>query len=439
MSAARLTGERAGGIVGARLGRPPQDLLEAAVVLEAWGGIPSEAALQLDPALLPARVEAGPATTRVETEEDEGRESVVAEGIALLVAIVAVATWAGPLSRQLGATALEHALRVALPLTLGLQWSIRSRYLGRPSGLRALAEERGRLLSIGTALFLLLALVPHGGLLAAVLVLIWVGGTLLARRGWGLLYAACVAGEAVALGMRAPAARSLLVLAAVVAVGCVIAVATARGPAPEAPGRLRRALAAGMIGLLLGLLLIGDRSLGWGVHGLFPGLALAPSVIGSLWGGYHLWQFHAAVPRGLRGVPLAQASGEIPGGPAMRILLGALARLIGVTTALSLLVLAAAPWTQGADRPTLFLAFGAVALMCLFVSLHESLGYPRWALAVAAVSLAVELALDRLARLSTPGLALSAAGAVGTLLALAPLIRRLRSPGRMLATALWIK
>src|SRR6185312_6896908 len=149
--------------------------------------------------------------------------------------------------------------------------------------------------------------------------------------------------------------------------------------------------AAGAIGTLLGGLLIGDQSLGWGVHGAFPGLALAPSVIGSLWGGYYLWRFHAAVPRGLRGVPLAQANAEIPRGPATRILLGALARLIGATAALSLLVLAAAPWTEGTDRPSLLLAFGAVALMCLFVSLHESLGFTRWAFAVAVVSLAVEL------------------------------------------------
>jgi len=440
MSAGRLSGERAGGIVGARLGRPPQDLLEAAVVLEAWGGVPSADALALEPALLPAQVEPDARATRWEAEEDEGRESIVAEGIGLLVAIVAVATWAGPLSHQLGATVLEHALRVALPLTLGLQWTIRSRYLGRPSGLRCLAEERGRVLLALSMLLFALALVPHVGVLAAVLVLIWVGGTLLARRGWGLLYAVLVAGEAVALARHVPAARSLLGLAVVVFWACVLAVATAGGPTPrQAPGRLRRSLAAGAIGALLGGLLIGDQSLGWGVHGAFPGLALAPSVIGSLWGGYHLWQFHAAVPRALRGLPLAQANAPLPRGPATRILLGALARLLGVTTALSLLVLAAAPWTQGTDSPSLFLAFGVVALMCLFVSLHESLGFTHWALAVTTVSLAVELAIGRLVQVSTPGAALAVAGAVGALLALAPLARQLRSPGRMLATALWIK
>lgn len=438
MSAPRLTREEAGGIVGARLGRPPQDLLEAAVVLEAWGGVPSESALALDPAILPVRV-APDARARWEADADEERESVVAEGVALLVAIVAVAMWAGPLSRQLGAATLEHALRVALPLTLGLQWAVRSRYLGRPSGLRCLAEERGRVLLAAVALLIPLALAPRGGPLAAVLVLIWLGGTVLARRGWGLAYAALVAAEALALGARAPAARSLVALAVVVACGCAVAVATARGPLPQAPGRLRRALAAGAIGVLLGGLLVGDQSLGWGVHGAFPGLALAPSVIGSLWGGYHLWQFHAAVPRALRGLPLAQASAQMPHGPAMQILLGALARLVAATTLLSVVVLAAGPWTQGSDRPGLFVAFGAAALVCLFVGLHESLGYVRWAFAAAAASLALELAIDRWVRAPIPGLALSVAGAFGTLLALAPLLRRLRSPGRMLATALWIR
>jgi hypothetical protein len=102
-------------------------------------------------------------------------------------------------------------------------------------------------------------------------------------------------------------------------------------------------------------------------------------------------------------------------------------------------VLAAAPWTNGTDQLGLFVAFGSATLLSLFVSLHESLGYARWALVVAAVSLAVELALDRWLLAPPAGLALSVAGGVGTLLAVAPLVRQLRSPGRMLATALWIK
>jgi len=436
---APLSEERAGRLVHARLGRPAQDLLETVVVLEAWGGVPSESALALDGVVLPARAAPAPAPARPLEHEDEQREGIVAEGIALLVAIIAVAAWAGPLSRQLGTAALEHALHVALPLTVALQWTLRSRYLGRRGGVRQLAEERVAVLLLALGMGAALAALPGAGPLVALFVAIWVGGAVLARRGWGLGYAALVAGEAAALAAGAPARAALAGLGAIVVLACALAIASSRGPVEEAPGRIGRALAAGAIGALLGGLLIGDSSLGWGVHGAFPGLALAPSVIGSLWGGYHLWQFHAAVPRGLRGLPLALASASIPGGPAAKILIGALTRLVGVTTLLSLLVLAAAPWTNGTDQLGLFVAFGAATLLSLFVSLHESLGYAVWALIVAAVSLAVELALDRWLLAPPPGVALSVAGAVGTLLAVAPLVRQLRSPGRMLATALWIK
>jgi hypothetical protein len=239
MSGRRLSGEQAGGIVHARLGRPAQDVLEATVVLEAWGGVPSEAALALDAVVPPAASEPASTLRRWEPEdedEDEAGESVVAEGVALLVAIVAVATWAGPLSRQLGATVLEHALHVALPLTLALQWTLRSRYLSRRGGLRCLAEERVAVLLAIVAVGVPLALVPRVGPLAGVLVLIWVGGAILTRRRWGLAYAALVAGEALALAEDVPAALSLVALVGAVTVACVIAVVTSRGPAPQAPG-----------------------------------------------------------------------------------------------------------------------------------------------------------------------------------------------------------
>jgi hypothetical protein len=436
---APLSDERAGRLVHARLGRPAQDLLETVVVLEAWGGVPSTSALELDAVVAPSASAPARAPAARIVQDAEQRESVVAEGIALLVAIVAVATWAGPLSRQLGSATLEQGLRIALPLTLALQWALRSRYLGRHGGVRQLAEERVAVLLASAAVTAAMLAIPDAGPLVVLLVVTWVGGAVLARRGWGLAYAALVSGEAVALGAGAPAHASLALLGGIVLLACLLAVATARGAVQQAPGRLPRALAAGAIGGLLGGLLVGDESLGWGVHGAFPGLALAPSVLGSLWGGYHLWQFYAAVPNGMRGVPLALASETIRGGPATRVLIGALTRLVGVTTVLSIAVLVAAHWTHGSDGVGVFVAFGAATLASLFVSLHESLGYVGWAFVVALASLAVELAIGRWVAAPPPGLALSVAGAVGALLALAPLVRQLRSPGRMLATALWIR
>jgi len=439
MRRARAGGAEADGIVRARLGRPAQDVLEAVVVLEAWGGIPTHDAFGVSAEVLAGRREPDAPARRWAPPDPGGRESVVAEGIALLMAILAVAAWAGPLSRELGAAALARALQIALPLTLALQWTLRSRYLSRRAGLRCLLEDRTSLIFLATAIGIPLSLLPPFGPVAGIFVVIWVGGTLLSRRGWGLGYGTLVVGEAWALGAGAPAMASLVVVAGATTLAVLVAIATSEASTGEQPGRLARALAAGLIGALLGGVLIGDATLGWGVHGAFPALALVPSVAGSLWGGFHLWQFHAEIPRGLRGVPLAQAGGPIARGPAARIVLGALARLLGVTLVLSLGVIAAGHWTRGTDRPSLFVAFGCAALVCLFVSLHESLGYLRWALFSAAAGLAVELAAQRLFAVSVPGAALIAGASVGAALALAPLTRRLRSPGRVLATALWIR
>lgn len=445
MSVERITTGAAGGIVRARLGRPAQDELEAVVVLEAWGGVPTARAFEVGGGALPAAAGVDdPSRHPLPARPAEGRAGIVAEGVALLVAIVAVAVWAGPLSRQLGAGALERALLIALPLTLALQWGLRSRHLSRRAGLRLVAEERVPLLGLAAVLGTVLVLTPRGGPLAAAFVAIWVAGTLLAQRGWGLLYAALVLGEAIALGLDAPAALSLAALAGVTAAAVLVAIASAGAPAQESPGRLGRALAAAAIGALLGGVLVGDASLGWGVQGAFPALALVPSVAGSLWGGYHLWQLHEAIPVRLRGVPLAEAADTVARGPATAIVTGALARLLGATAVLSLLVIAAGRWTHGTDRTSLFVAFGCAALVCLLVSLHESLGASRWAFLSAAIALAVVLAAQRWLPVAAPGGAVPGAGLIlgsiaGALIALAPLLVRLRSPGRVLATSLWIR
>jgi hypothetical protein len=435
-----LDPDDAAAIVHARLGRPAQDVLEAAVVLEAWGGVATVAALGLGGGILAARPGLAPPARRWTPEESNGPTGIVSEGIALLMAILAIAAWAGPLSAQLGATVLRHAVEVALPLTVCLQWTIRSRYLSRRMGLSCLSDDRLALWLAAVAVLALLLALPRFGAIAAMFVAIWVGGTVLARRGWGLAYGTLLIAGAVGLEAGRPADLLLGFLTATTLLGVVIAVRTAAGtPSLEPPGQLRRSLAAGAIGALLGGLLVGDTSLGWGIHGSFPALALVPSVIGSFWGGYHLWQFHERIPRGLLGVPLAHASGQVARGPATRIVGGALVRLLGATAALSGLVLAAGHWTRGSDRPSLFVAFAGGALVCLFVSLLESLGYLRWALTSAAVGLAAELAVNRWGEVPIAGAGLIAGSTLGTVLALAPLVGLLRSPGRVLATALWIK
>ena len=58
-----------------------------------------------------------------------------------MLAVVAVATWASPLSAQLGASVWDSAVRLALPMTLALQWLIWSRHLSGGEGLGTLRRE----------------------------------------------------------------------------------------------------------------------------------------------------------------------------------------------------------------------------------------------------------------------------------------------------------
>jgi hypothetical protein len=429
------------GVIEARLGRGAQDVLEAAVVLEAWGGMRANAALSLGSRVVPPKP---PRWTpgRFTTEESGRRDSVLTEAIALIMAILAVASWAGPLSRQVGTSTLEQAIVIALPLTLALQWALRSRYLSRRSGLACLAHDRMVVCAIGLlAIEAPLMLLHAYGPLAGMFVAIWVGGTVLARRGWALAYGALLVGAVVGLQADVPAYPLLEALTAVILAGAVVAVASGGGRSDEPAGRVGRALWAGAIGLALGGLLVGDSSLGWGVHGAFPALALLPSVLGSFWGGYHLWKFYDAVPRGLQGVGLEQANERDARGAAMAILMGSLLRLLGTTVVLSAVVIAIGQWTSGTNRLSLFVGFGCVAVFTMLINLLESLAYARWAFCAALAAVTTELLLSKLvlAPSAVPGTALIAGTLVGMAVALPTLLTLLMRPGRVLATSLWIQ
>jgi hypothetical protein len=431
----------AAGVIQARLGRGAQDVLEAAVVLEAWGGVRAGRALSLGSRVVPPQPPRW-MPRRLTGEEPDRRDAILSEAIALLMAILAVASWAAPLSRQVGTSVLEHAIVIALPATLALQWAIRSRYLSRRSGLACLARDRLALCAVGLlCIELPLMLLRPYGPLAAMFVAIWVGGTILARRGWALAYGLLLVGAVIGLEVHLEAYALLVGLTAIILLAGVAAVRSGGERSSEPAGRMGRALWAGAIGAALGYLLVGDSSLGWGVHGAFPGLALVPSVLGSFWGGYHLWKFYDAIPRGLQGVASNRANERYPRGAAMKIFIGSLLRLLGTTLVLSSVVILIAQWTSGTNRLSLFVGFGCVALVTMLVNILESLAYVRWALFAALVSVATELLSSQFlpAHAPVPGLALIAGAATGILVALPPLLRLLLRPGRVLATSLWIQ
>jgi hypothetical protein len=472
-------------LVEARLGRRPQDKLEAAVVLEAWGGIRPPFALDVAGDAVD-RTDGRPVRSVANPRQPEPRDkAVVAEGLALLIAVVAVALWTLPFGRALGTDVWDAAVRLALPITLGGQWMLRSRYLGRPNGLAALHRDWLGAICVLAAGAGLAATQGQRGLVCGLLVVTWLGGTVLVRRGWALVYVALLVAVAVEVNLDVDPVPTLAATAGATLFVAVFVVAMA-GSTVHAAGRPSRALAAGLMGAGIGGLLVLDTSVGWGSAGVLPALALVPSTAGSFWGGYHLWRFYEDVPRALAGVPVAEADRVSLRGPAMGVLGGAFGRLVGVTVVLSALTLlvaayvAATPAAQGApvaaavpaavdpaaaralgplglsanpqlvavDAPApppdyagqtaLLAGFGLIALATLLISVLQSLGFPSWALFTLACALAAELAMSAWVTAPFGGTALVTGAAVAVLVAVPPVIGLFLRPGRVLATILWI-
>lgn len=427
-------------VLDARLGRPARDVLEATVVLEAWTGRPARAALPSARELV--RLDGPPlrAMSDLDPFDASTQHSVVAEGLTLVLLILSVAAWASPIREQLGPNVLADAIRVALPIAVALQWGLRSRYLSRPNGLACLRRDGGRV-----CLFCLLGaaapliLFPGWGPVAAMLVAIWVGGTVVTMRGWGLIYAGVLVLGTVAMDRGTGAYLVLGLLVAITLLMCLAAVASVRQRTDARSGTMRRALLAGLIGGLIGALLVCDPSLGWGVHGVHPAIALLPSTIGSFWGGYYLWNFYDAIPKGMRGVSLGGASRAAMSDPAMAIFVGALVRLALATVVLSAAVIALGRWTQGTDDISVFVAFGCAGMVCLLIGLLEALALQSAALLAAATALATELAWHDLMGAHVSGGSLIAGALVGVMIALPVLLARLMRSGRVLATTLWIQ
>jgi hypothetical protein len=436
-------GSRIRDLVEARLGRPPQDKLEAAVVLEAWGGLRPPHALEVAGQAV-GHTHGGPILSVGRPRESRRRDkAAVAEGLTLLAAVLAVAMWTVPFGRALGNDVWDGAVRMALPITLGGQWMLRSRSLGRPDGLEVLRRDRLVLACLLAGGASLAATQSDSAFVALLLIVTWLGGTVLIRRGWGLVYVALLVIVTIEVNIGVAALPTLAASTAATLL-LVTFVVGAAGETRATAGRLQRASAAGLMGAAVGGLLVLDPSIGWGTAGVLPALALIPSTAGSFWGGYHLWRFYDDVPRALAGVPVAEADRAAVRGPAMSVLAGAFARLAGTTAVLSVLVMLVAESGgeayagDTAGRAALLTGFALIALATLLISLLQTLGFPSWALVTLACALAAEIAVASSNAAPFNGAALVTGAAVAVLLALPPIISLFLRPGRVLATILWI-
>jgi hypothetical protein len=426
-------------LVEARLGRPPQDALEAAVVLEAWAGVPAQRALETARALMP-RLPAQPLASSSKPVASRRPPGLLLEGTAFIVTVAAIALWAEPLAEALGVDAVKRALRLALPLTLALQWALMTRHLGRPSGLTGLVARRGALVLTAVVLVTVpAALLGAPGALAGLLTVTWTSGSILIRRGWAAGYCAVVAAAVPAMLLGAPALGVVAAVAAITVAAATWGLTTAGAWSAAIPGRWSRTLASGLIGAGIGVVLVGDPSVSW-TGGAAPALALLPSAAGALWAGQHLWKLADAFPRSLAGVPAceAPAARPAPHWPApLTTLLAAVWRLGALTAVGSAALLALTPWLGAGASVGVLAGFGIVALATLLMGLLVSLGRPSVAAAGVAGAIAGEL-VARQGDVPFPGAALLAGGTLAVLVLLPAALALLARPARTLATTLWI-
>ena len=426
-------------LVEARLGRQPQDMLEAAVVLEAWSGVPAQAALDAASATMPAEP-ALPQPSVGRLPRHRAGDGVLADGAAFLVTVVAIACWAAPLSDDVGLHAVERGLTVALPLTLALQRVLGSRFLDRPQGIARLARHKLALLAGAVAVLLLPALVlGTGGALAGLLTLTWTGGTVLIRRRWPAAYMTIILLATAAMLAGAPALAVVAVAAAATLIAVGVALRRAGGGVPRrSPGRAEPVAIAGAIGVGLGAMLVLDRTVSW-TDGTVPALALIPSTLAALLAAHHLRHLELAIPKALSGVAAAGGGARGLGAGPTRVLLGALGRLLALSAVLSAPLLLVSPWLgQSARGAGVLTGFALIALASMLVGLLESLGRGRWALVAVACGASAEASV-RLGDVDPfPGTGIVVGGAVVAALVLPVVVALLRRPATTLATALWI-
>ena len=438
MTAAPLESADGELLVEARLGRPPQDMLEAAVVLEAWAGVPAQSALAAARELMPdAPRTPQPSVGRLPAPS--AHQAGLLPGAAFIVTVIAIACWASPLASSLGGSVVERGLMLALPLTLALQWALQSRYLNHPQGVAQLAGRR-RMLLIGAAA---LVAVPAGvlgvaGALAGLLAVTWTGGTLLVGCRRPLTYAFIVLAATPAMIAEVGVMAVLAAVAVVTTAAVAVALRARAVPARPTPGRWPRAITAGAIGLGLGLMLVLDRTVGF-TEGAVPALALLPSTVASAWGGYHLRHLEQAIPRSVSGIAAGDPYARGVAWPPFSVLLGALGRLLLHAGARSLVLLALTPWLGASARGAgLLVGFGLVALATLLVGLLEAMGRGHWALAAVVCAAAVEAAIRLAGSDPFPGTGLVVGGTLAVVLVLPAVVGQLVRPARTLATALWI-
>lgn len=362
------------------LDRPAQDHLEAAVVLEAWGGVAPGEAFDLtssqrrpqDPTFAPRVVRSDPLDPALALGD-----------LGFVAGVLGMGFYLSTLTGDLGARSVDVAWRLALPVSLAIQWAIRRRYLSGSDGLGRLRNDPRVLGLIIGAMTLCLPVRP-GGWLAACLIGIWVGGFVITRLGWGLVF-----GGALIVG--AGVLRAGVSPRVVLPVLTALALATAsfgvrrHRPSDRLPGGRERAIVAGLIGAGVGGVLVLEPRFLWEGRAALVAVTVVPALLGSVWGGWHMGKLWRVLPEALVRQPFSTSRALPPITVVLSLLGGALIRVIAGAIVGSVPILL---WAAGGAGPVddvwaLLIAHLFLGVAGLAVSLLEA--FDRWGTALAAV------------------------------------------------------
>lgn len=421
-------------LIEERLGRPMLDELEAAVVLEAFAGLDADTSLELGREAAVFRSRVRPEQALVPKPSIVEWRSVVSD-IAFIIGVLVLGFWLSRRTGAFGVDVVDRSWRLALPVSLGAQWFLRRRVLVGPDGLGRLRREAWLLWS-AVVLVGGLSLVPRGGLIAAVLASVWIGGFLASRRGWGVAHC----GAVVATLCLSPLLANWLVLVALVVMTFLmsgVALVSSR-PSDRMVGSFGRSLPSGLIGVCLAFFLVVEPEISWGASTLLASTTIIPALLGAVVGGLWMTRIWTVVPRSLSKTPAS--SSRIPAAP-----LGVFVQAIGATLATvvvsSAIVMFAVQRHESADlRGTaqkLLVAHAALALAGLCVSVLEAFG--RWAIALVAAATGA-VASGLLGTISsgpvTPGARILVGAIVALALSMPWLLATLCRPAHRIAASL---
>ncbi len=396
----KLTDELASLRVRAALGRAPQDRFEATVVLESWG-------VSSDLALAVALADRDPdpmSAWHLDPEMAHASDLQDALELAgLLAGIMAATICAGSVISRLGGSAVD-AWRVALPVTLLMQWTLRRYHRslsarGRRERLSGFRNAGWATVAPTAALAMpaLLVLCPVVGATLS-LVVLWTGGLLLTRRGWAPLYVGLVIAGALAVSLRLPVVPVICVESETMLALVVIAVISSY-PSRLLPGSWLEALRSGCVGALLGCMIVSVALPGSAASVELLGLALAPSLLGSVvWFFFVAGFWHLLRP----GVGLTSDSDSLMATHRISKLIN-LAGLAGygvttVVVSLVALTVAAALGIASRDPSMIFFDLGTIGLAGVLFAWLDVLGHAGAALAVESVALGAGLLCHLLIR-----------------------------------------